>query len=121
VAVEQRISADDGWFVGEDKVLRFTVDGDTDGIAGWGLGFRLYAARSKDDDPPRLEILSGGGAIVATEATPTHPAIVTVTVTGEQTQTTGAGQFQFVLSRTDLGARNVLSFGAAAIQSAVRS
>lgn len=121
MAVEQRISADDGWFVGEDKTLRFSVEGDTDGIEGWALGFRMYGKKARDTDLPLLNISSAGGPIVATAAAAGRPAIVTVTVTGEQSQTLGAGVFQFVLSRTDVGARNVLSYGAAALQSAVTS
>jgi hypothetical protein len=119
VALEQRISASDGWFVGEDKVLRFTVDGDTDGISGWQLGFRVFAAKAKEGDLPLVEVLSGGGAIVASEATADAPAIVTVVVSAEQSVVIGAGPRQFVLARVDPGSRNVLSYGTAALQSAV--
>lgn len=115
MAVESRIDAEDDWFVGEDRVLRFTfVAGDVSDVADWTLAFQLYARRAADGDAPLLVIPATGHPATATE-----PAYALVTVAAGQTEALGAGFYQFVLRRTDPGAVTVLSFGPAQLRSAV--
>lgn len=116
MAVEGRIDADDDWFVGEDRTLRFRfVEGATDGIEGWNLLFELYASRPAKGAPPLFSETATGIA-----RTLTTPAYATVTVSGDKTAAAGPGQFQYVLSRLGTGTRSVLAFGPATIRSAVR-
>lgn len=114
MAVESRIDADDEWFVGEDRVIRFTVSGDTDGIENWIMVFELFPRRAAVGDPPLMTVEAVGIA-----ATPTSPPLAVCTVDGDETTGVGPGLFQYVLSRTDVGARAVLGFGPAEIRSAV--
>lgn len=116
MAVESRIDAGDEWFVGEDRVLRFLFveGGATTDIASWEMVFQLFARRAQPGDVPLLEVPASGSA-----ATTTLPAEATVVVDGDATLAIGAGVYQFVLSRTDVGSRAVLAFGPAQIRSAV--
>lgn len=117
MAVESRIDDDDDWFVGEDRILRFRfTDGDTEGIENWNMLFELFASRARPGTPPLFAVPAVGVA-----RTLTTPALAEVTVPGDETLANGAGIFQFVLSRTDIGSRAVLGFGPASIRSAVRT
>lgn len=107
MAVESRIDADEEWFVGEDRVLRFHFrEGDTEGIAGWTMTFELYERRAKPTDPAVAT-----AAAVGVAATADEPARAVVQINGDATTTLGAGVYQFVLRRTDVGARSILAFG----------
>lgn len=115
MAVESRIDADDEWFVGEDRVLNFTmIQGDVTGIADWTIAFELFERRAKQTDAPVLTLPAVGHA-----ATATTPDRVTVAVAAIQTETLPAGVYQYVLRRTDDGARAILAFGPADLRSAV--
>lgn len=116
MAVESRIDADENWFVGEDKTLRFTfIEGDTDGIDTWPMALELHGRRAKAGDPPAWATSDVSGI----PATDDAPAQALVTVNGDATQALGPGTVQFVLRRTDSGARAVLSYGSGTLRSAV--
>jgi hypothetical protein len=113
VAVETRIDADDEWFVGEDRVLRFRfVEGDTTGIAGWPMEFALFARRAKPSDPPLLTAPAAG-----VDATDVTPALAQVIIDGDTTALLDPGVYGFALRRTDVGARSILSFGPCELRS----
>lgn len=117
VAVEVRVDADDQWFVGEDRTLRFRfVDGDTDGVETWTMLLEVFAARAPKGALPLYTEEATGVA-----RTITTPAYATVTVSGDKTLEHGPGIFQIVLSRTDPGNRTILAYGPAEIRSAVRT
>lgn len=117
MAVESRIDADDEWFVGEDRVLNFTmVKGDVAGITGWTIVFELFERRAKQTDLPVRSF-----AAVGHDATAQAPARVTVLVDATQTASLPAGIYQYVLRRTDEGARAILGFGPADLRSAVNA
>lgn len=123
MAIESRIDAEDDWFVGEDRVLRFNfVDGDTAGIDTWTLEFALYARRSTDASSPLLTVVANGhAAVAASDETPAVPAYALVSIAAAQSTALGPGHYQYVLRRTDTGHRSVLSFGPAELRSAVSS
>lgn len=115
MAVESRIDADDEWFVGEDRVLQFRfVGGDTVGIETWAMEFALYPRRGATEGAPLFTQPAVGLAAQVGE-----PAFAVVAVSGEQTQSVGAGVYQYVLRRSDEGLRQVLAYGPADLQSAV--
>lgn len=115
MAIESRIDAEDDWFVGEDRVLRFTfVAGDTAGVDDWTLAFELYGRRATDASDPLLTLTADGHPAVGEAA-----AYVLVNVAAADTLALGPGHYQYVLRRTDDGHRSVLSFGPAELRSAV--
>lgn len=116
MAEESRIDADDEWFVGEDRTIRFTVSGDTDGIENWNITFELFTRRAKPGDAPLMVVDAVGVA-----ATPTTLPTALVVVDGDETTAIGSGLYQYVLSRTDPGARAVLAFGPAELRTAVNA
>lgn len=116
MAVESRIDADEEWFVGEDRVLRWSfTEGDTAGIAGWPMTFELYARRAKDGDAALATATPTGVEAVAGVS----PARAVVQIDGDATLALGPGLFKYVLRRTDTGARHVLAFGPVELLSAV--
>ena len=119
MAVESRIDADEEWFVGEDRVLRFVFDAgsDTSTIGDWSIVFELFGRRAGALAAPLLSVAATG---VAAVADPAAPSYAEATVPGEETAVLGPGIFRFVLRRTDAGFSQVLSFGVAQIRSAVQ-
>lgn len=113
MTVESRIDANEEWFVGDDRVLRFpVVSGDTAGIASWTTELQVYARNASDADPPLLAVPGTGVVGVAPD-----PAYVEASVSGDQTLALGPGIYQLVLRRTDSGSRVVLWLGPAEIRS----
>lgn len=119
MAVESRINADDEWFVGEDREWRFRfVAGDVDDVAEWTMQLAFYSRRARDTDPPLVVVPASGVPASAVNGVVT-PAYAVAVVSAAETMTLRAGIFQFVLRRTDVGKRAVLSYGPAELRSAV--
>jgi hypothetical protein len=115
VAVESRIDADDEWFVGEDRVLNFAmVKGDLTGFAGWSVVLELYPRRAVEGDAP---VATWPGV----PQPQTTPPSVSVLIPSATTATIPPGVYQYVLRRTDTGARAILAFGPADLRSAVNA
>lgn len=116
MAVQSRIDAEDEWFVGEDRVIRFTFDpaGTGVGFTGWEMVFELFGRRARADAEP---LLTQVAAPVVIEGKP----LAVVQIDGDATTDLGAGLYQFVLRRTDEGARAVLAFGPAELRTAVNT
>lgn len=120
MAVKSPIDADAGWFVGEDRTLRFEFEGgDVEGIETWDMVLELFAKRAKQGDPPLWA--SPPGAVQGYAPTPTSVATAEVVVPALATLAAGPGVAQFVLRRTDPGAATVLSYGGAHLQSAAQA
>jgi hypothetical protein len=98
------ITERDGFFVGEDQALQFTVYEDDDvtvvNITGWTL--QLKAALTED-----------GAALITKSATLTTPAsgICTVSLAAADTSSLDPGRYYFTLSRTDSGFNQVVADG----------
>lgn len=103
MAVESSIQADDGFFVGEDKDLRFEVEGDVAGLSGWQVEFALYPRRTNDPAPLVVKTQSNGISRGGTT--------LTVHLVGDDTAVLAGGLYQYVLRRTDPGFRQVLAYG----------
>lgn len=117
MAVESRIDADDQWFVGEDRVFRFTLaEGNLPDLATWGVAFNLFERRAKPDAAPLLTAIGVGYAPAAGV-----PGQVQVTINGDDTLLLEPGLYQFVLARTDFGLRQILSYGPAELQRAINA
>ena len=101
------------FFLGEDKVLEFTVlqaDGVTpQDISGWDLSWMLKA--SKDD----LDVDALIRKLTPTEVYLSDPTagVCRVTVLAEDTDPIDPGKYFHELKRMDAGQETVLSFGTA--------
>lgn len=117
--VESRIDADDDWFVGESKVLRFTVTvpaGTTD-FTDWSVRWRLYDRKNV----LVMEKLSSANEVVLSEVTADSVTTryAAVQVAADDYDAVSAGTYQHSLWRIDPGSEAVLSFGPVVIQSDV--
>lgn len=90
-----RVDLDDGWRVGEDKQLVFTIT-DDQGIAldptGWACTYRLWPARAPHGATPLVVIEVVGFA-----------AKITVNVPATATAVLQPGTYEHSLWRTDVG------------------
>ena len=122
MAVESPIQASDGWFFGEDKVLRFTVGGDATGIAAWLVQFSLYRRKDRTQTAPVIVKTSPGAIVLAAPVPPATAGLCTVTIPAADTaglSVAADDQFAYVLRRVDLGSAQILAYGPAVIRSAV--
>jgi hypothetical protein len=110
--VEASIDADDDWFVGESKVLRFTVANGA-GISGWELRWRLIDRKGV----VVMEKLSTANEIVATDQADPPLYLADVQVASDDYDDSPAGNYQFTLWRIDAGNEALLSYGSAVLRS----
>ncbi|HEX5782340.1 MAG TPA: hypothetical protein VFX80_10475 [Solirubrobacteraceae bacterium] len=119
MAVESPIEARDGWFLGEDKVLQYTVyaeDGKTlEDITAWTFEWKLY--RRRDQAEPVVTKASNAGVTVLDG----DAGVVGVIVNAEDTLGLGADNYFAVLWRADEGMRQVLAYGGAVLRDVVKA
>lgn len=114
MAEQSRIDADDEWFVGEDRVIRFTFTrGDVSDITEWNMVLELFARRAADDAVPLVSVPATGFS--------SDPAVAVAVVPAADSIALGPGVYQFVLRRRDEGSAAVLSYGPAELRSAVNA
>jgi hypothetical protein len=111
VSTQSNITASDGWFIGEDKTLRFLVvdgNGAAQNIAGWTMDFKLSATLSGD----RIFTKTVGAGISLTS-----PSGGIADVQSDAADTLGLtpGTFYYVLRRTNAGFHWELAFGTAVL------
>lgn len=97
-----RVDAEDGWHVGEDKTLRFTVrddDGKPVNATGWTASYAIHRRRAAHDAVPLWSTSVVGGS----------SGRLDVEVPAEATAGLQPGTYEHVLRRTDPGARAVLA------------
>jgi hypothetical protein len=104
----QPITRDDGWFVGEDQSLQFTisdVSGAVQNITGWTLQFKMAATE-------------GGTSVLTISGALTSPTTGLCTVVSPAAGTTGLtpGTYFYTLSRTDSGNNAVVAAGPAVLR-----
>lgn len=97
-------TADISFYIGEDVMLRVTMDPVED-ITGWTLAFMmrktiglLPIAISKEGPPDIIIVNAAGG-------------VFTVKIDSDETADLAAGEYQFDIQRVDAGARSVLVRG----------
>jgi hypothetical protein len=115
VSGESPITLADGWFVGEDQAIQWTIydlDPATEtsppsakNITGWTIQFKMSATE-------------GGAAVLTKSASLTTPASGICTVATAQADTAGftADTYHYTLSRIDAGQNQVLSWGTAVLR-----
>lgn len=113
MAVEAKVNADDGWFTGEDKTLRFPVSGTIDNMDLWEVQFSLYQSRSATSALFTKE--TGSGVTISGQD------IIDVAIGSADTINLVPGTYYYVLRRVDSGANSVLAYGHASIRSAVNA
>ena len=117
MALQQTITADDHFFIGEDKELVYTIyTDDTQAtcldVTGYALRWRL---RKTDGSPVLIEKTTAGGGIVISGVFNASPAQnlqrVTVTSLDVDTSVLAPGAYRQRLARTDAGFKTTLVFG----------
>lgn len=111
MSITQNITADDRFFAGEDKSLRyFVVDsaGAAQDMTGWALEWVLR--RSAAHPTATLTKTTGAAQIVIDNGNGTSD-MATVSITDDDTLNLVAGQYVYALRRTDAGSEQVLAFG----------
>lgn len=126
MAIERNITADDHWFIGEDKSLVFTIlkaDGVTpQDISGWALSWRLKR-RKTDADVDALLTKTTVSGIAISGVYNADPAVstqvATVTIADTDTDPLTPGSVYHELKRTNDASETVLAFGTAALRRGV--
>jgi hypothetical protein len=113
MADEQNVTADDDFFIGEDKTFPITVYTTTahtlaQDVSGWALSWILKRKETDADVDALLTKTTAGGGIALT--TP-GSGLVTVTVLDTDTDSFQPGAYHHELKRTDAGFETVLTFG----------
>ena len=96
-----RIDADDLWFCGEDKALRFVVRDDTGAqlnATGWHARWQLFPRRAR-----------AGATALITRDVVGEGGVIVVKVPAEMTAVLPGGTYEHVLRRTDGEAFAVLA------------
>jgi hypothetical protein len=111
MSVNSPITAADGWFVGEDQDLQYTVS-DSNGAIQDITGFTIQF---------KMGLQQGGTAVLTKSATLTTPAagICTVSVASADTAALTPATYWYALSRTDTGQNQLLAYGLAVLQGRV--
>lgn len=107
MAEQADIAAADNWFLGEDKVLEFTVvdsAGAAVNITGWALEWIL---RSGAGERALLTKTVGSGVTITGGA----GGVCQVAIADTDTDDLAAGRYWHALRRTDAGNEAVLSYG----------
>lgn len=107
MAIEAPISEDDRWFVGEDKILRWTVTTAADplvpqDVTGWAVELVIRRRRDTTSAPIAtlpVPVIDGPSGSVA------------VPVSADVTAGLEGGVYHYVLRRVDAGANQVLAYG----------
>jgi hypothetical protein len=117
MAVRSDITADDAWFIGEDKTLSYEVLDENSvpvDVSGYAL---LWVLRNPPKQANRALLIvkttdSGitiTGVYNSVRASNTQRVVVTVDDT--DTDALGGGTYECALKRTDDGSESVLSYG----------
>lgn len=120
MALQQDITADDGFFTGEDAVIRFTVYTSAAkttciNIAGWALSWMVKKRVSDADSAAKVTKTTAAGIAItgvfnASPALNTQRAEITIADSDTMTQLV-SGVYRHELKRTDAGSEQVLAYG----------
>lgn len=116
MTTESNITTTDEWYIGADKILRFTVvdaAGATQIITGWTVRFTM--AKHVEDDPLITKATGGSGISLSN---PTE-GILDVSIVAADTEDMNPGTYYYSLWRTDSGAADVLAYGYAKLKESV--
>lgn len=127
MALKATIGDADGWYVGEDKQLSYTVyttNAKTviQDVTGWALSWKLRKKRA-DADPAILSKATGGSGITITGTFNSDPAVntqrVVVTIADTDTDALTPLGYWHELKRTTDGQETILAEGLAVLKQAV--
>jgi hypothetical protein len=105
MSIRNDITAGDGWFIGEDKQIRFPLTdpaGTPLNITGYTIQFKVSATLSGDP----IAALTKTAALTAPSS-----GICTVTIPAADTLTLTPTTYFYVLRRTDVGFKSELAYG----------
>jgi hypothetical protein len=111
MADEQHITSDSDFFLGEDKILTFTVRQSDEvtpqDITGWAISWMLKRDASDVDASAIITKEVGTGVVLTTPAS----GVCTVTLEDTDTATLPSRLYYHELKRTDDGFETVLAYG----------
>lgn len=118
MARESPIRKSDNWFIGEDKVLQFTIDDGGDpplavDITTFTLTFTLRSCLNFPPDAPDLTKTSPAGITIHDGPN----GIARVLIDDVDTDAFEPGRYFYELKRTNAGFEQVLAFGEAILRS----
>jgi hypothetical protein len=120
MSIERNITADDDFFLGEDKSLVVTVyqsDGITlQNVTGWAISFMVKKSATDADANAKVTKTTAGGGIVLTAPL---SGLITITLTDTDTASLPADSYRYEVKRTDDGSETVLTFGRLTLRQAV--
>jgi hypothetical protein len=119
VAVQRDITADDDFFLGEDKSLVVTVyqsDGITlQNVTGWAISFMVKKHATDSDANAKITKTTGAGIVLTAPLS----GLITITLTDTDTASLPADSYPYEVKRTDDGSETVLTFGRLTLRQAV--
>jgi hypothetical protein len=119
MAIERNITADDDFFLGEDKVLTDTIyqsDGTTvQNVTGWAISFMVKKHATDADASAKITKTTGAGIVLTTPLS----GLITITLTDTDTASLPADSYPYEVKRTDDGSETVLTFGRLTLRQAV--
>ena len=116
MSVQANITASDGYFLGEDKSIRFFVvdsAGAAQDMTGWALEF--VVRRTAAATTAILSKTTGAATVVISNGNGTSD-LATVAITDDDTVDLVAGTYEYALRRTDSGSEQVLAYGSLVLQ-----
>lgn len=119
MAIIRNITADDDWFIGEDKTLPVTIyqaDGTTaQNVTGWTISFLVKKNQTDADLSAKVTKTTVSGIALTTPLS----GLVTITVADTDTDAIAPGSYWYEIKRTDAGFETVLTQGACWLRQAV--
>jgi hypothetical protein len=119
MAIERNITADDDFFLGEDKILVDTIyqsDGTTvQNVTGWAISFMVKKNATDADASAKITKTTGAGIVLTTPLS----GLITITLTDTDTASLPADSYRYEVKRTDDGSETVLTFGRLTLRQAV--
>lgn len=124
MAIEQNITGDNDWFIGEDKTLGNTddpwvvyqKDGSTpQNITGWSISWMLKRKPTDADAAALITKTVGSGITVLSAA----QGEISVAIADTDTDGLRANIYRHELKRTDAGFETILAFGSCQLKQSV--
>ena len=133
MSIESSITAEEEFFIGEDKFLSYTVTEDDEvtpqDVTGWALSWYLKKRATDADADAKLTKTTVSGITIsgvynADPALNTQRVVVAIADTdtgaaGSPAEALPAGSYRMELKRTDAGSETVLSFGQCVLRQAL--
>lgn len=119
MSIETPIASANNWFVGEDRIFRFTIkkpDGSIQDISGWAMKFDIRTAPSAVSTVLTKTTPAGINLVDPTNGVCEVTIQRADTIDGSGNILIQPGRYVYALYRTDAGAATDLAFGDAVLR-----